>query len=150
MSTHHYATALTWSGSTGAGYEAYDRTHMVTPAGAPPLSMTSDPAFRGDPALANPEQLLLASASSCQFLSFLGAASRARVDVVGYTDEATAVMPEDDKPVRITEIVLRPRITVRGSAERVAHLVEAAHRACFIANSLSVAMRIEHEVIVAE
>ncbi len=32
----------------------------------------------GDPALLNPEQLLLAAASSCQFLSFLAVAARSR------------------------------------------------------------------------
>jgi organic hydroperoxide reductase OsmC/OhrA len=47
-------------------------------------------------------------------------------------------MPEDDKPVRITEIVLRPRIGIAGEADesRVRHFIERAHQACFIANSL--------------
>ena len=36
------------------------------------------------------------SASSCQMLSFLHLAAKARIDVVDYVDEATGVMPEDD------------------------------------------------------
>lgn len=143
MTTHHYATRLDWTGSTGVGYRDYDRTHTLTPSGAPELTMSSDPAFLGDGALLNPEQALLAAASSCQLLSFLAVAARARIDVVGYTDEATAVMPEDQRPIRITEIVLRPRITVRGDTARVPRLVEIAHTECFIANSLSVPIRIE-------
>ena len=60
-------------------------------------------------------------------------------------------MPEDDEPVRITEITLRPRITVGPDAnvDRVYRLVEKAHAACFIANSLRSELRIEAEVIVA-
>lgn len=143
MTTHEYATTLSWTGSTGLGYDGYDRSHTVTPAGAPALAMSSDPAFRGDPALVNPEQLLLAAATSCQLLSFLAVAARARIDVVAYADEATAIMPDDQRPIRITEIVLRPRITVRGDAARVPRLVEIAHAECFIANSLAVSMRIE-------
>ena len=125
------------------GYDAYERTHEVRaePADAA-LALSSDPAFRGDPDRLNPEQLLVAAASSCQLLSFLAVAAQARLDVVGYEDEATAVMPEDDPPMRLTQIVLRPTITVvapdggNPTDERLAHLCEVAHRECFIANSL--------------
>jgi organic hydroperoxide reductase OsmC/OhrA len=146
---HTYRCRLDWTGSTGAGYDAYDRTHR---AGCPPASselrLSSDPAFGGNSDLLNPEQLLVAAASSCQMLSFLAYAARARIDIVSYVDEAEAVMPEDDKPMRITEIVLRPRIVVGGEAdeERVRHLVERAHRACFIANSLRSEITIEPQI----
>ncbi len=139
---HRYRAEVSWSGSTGVGYEAYDRTHAVAcPPATGALALSSDPAFRGDPTLLDPEQLLLAAAASCQLLSFLAVAARARIDVVAYTDRAEAVMPEDDPPVRITTITLRPHITVRGpgggvAKAKVARLVEVAHRECFIANSL--------------
>ena len=103
---------------------------------------------KGDPAVLNPEQLLLMAASSCQMLWFLHLAAKARVDVVAYEDDAEAFMPEDEEPVRITEITLRPRITVNGDADedRVRKLVDQAHGYCFIANSLNSAMRIEPTV----
>jgi organic hydroperoxide reductase OsmC/OhrA len=103
---------------------------------------------KGDPAVLNPEQLLLMAASSCQMLWFLHLAAKARVDVVAYEDEAEALMPEHEEPVRITEITLRPRITVNGDCteERVRKLVDQAHGYCFIANSLNSAMRIEPTV----
>jgi len=149
---HRYRADLTWSGSTGVGYEAYDRTHAVTcPPATTGLTLSSDPAFRGDPALLDPEQLLLAAASSCQLLAFLAVAARARLDVVAYEDQAEAAMPEDDPPVRITTITLRPRITLRGPGgeaieAKVARLVEVAHRECFIANSLRSEVVVEPEI----
>ncbi len=140
---HTYRTTLVWDGSTGVGYEGYDRTHAVHATPSPDeLVLSSDPAFRGDPARLNPEQLLVAAASSCQLLSFLAVAARARLDVVSYHDDADAVMPEDDLPVRITRIDLHPRVVLadtgraRPTPERLAHLTEVAHRECFIANSL--------------
>ena len=140
---HRYRTAVRWSGSTGVGYESYDRAHTLTTEPATTtLELSSDPSFRGDPRLLNPEELLVAAASSCQLLSFLAVAARARLDVVSYRDESEAVMPEDDPPVRITRIDLHPRVVLadtdraRPSAERLAHLTEVAHRECFIANSL--------------
>lgn len=138
---HHYATRVAWSGSTGAGYEHYDRTHSASYG----LTLSSDPAFRGDPSLPNPEELVVLAASSCQLLSFLAVAARARIDVVAYEDEAEAVMPEDDPPMRITRIVLRPRVTVVGDVadSRLDHLAEVAHRECFIANSLRTEVVVE-------
>ncbi|MGH8968126.1 MAG: OsmC family protein [Actinomycetes bacterium] len=143
---HRYQALCTWSGSTADGYRSYDRTHRggAAPADAE-LTLASDPAFLGDPALLNPEQLVVLAAASCQLLSFLAVASRARIDVRDYRDDAAATMSEAHRPIRLDEIVLRPRITlVTGpTEERVRHLVEVAHRECFIANSLSTPVRVE-------
>jgi organic hydroperoxide reductase OsmC/OhrA len=147
---HRYRASCTWSGSTGAGYDAYSREHTTTCDPVPePLTMSGDPAFRGDPAHVNPEQLLLAAAVSCQLLSFLAVAARARIDVVAYSDDAEADMPEDERPMRITAIRLRPRITVAAgtNVDRIARLVEVAHKECFIANSLTSAMDIRATVV---
>ena len=143
---HTYTSRLSWQGSTGVGYDAYDRTHRVaTPPADGDLVLSSDPAFRGSPNLHNPEQLLLAAASSCQLLSFLAMAARSRIDVLSYDDEADAVMPEDVRPVRITRITLRPRIVVADGADLAkAHkLVGRAHHACYIANTVNAEIVIE-------
>jgi organic hydroperoxide reductase OsmC/OhrA len=146
LSTHEYRVTCTWRGSTGVGYEAYDRTHLATAAPAEAeLTLASDQAFRGDPSLLNPEQLLVLAAASCQLLAFLAVAARARVDVVSYHDEGTGVMPEDDPPVRITAITLRPHITIAGQhpLEKVERLVRIAHEECYIANSLRTEITVE-------
>ncbi len=138
--THRYRTVCSWSGRTAGGYDAYDRTHsVVAPPATHELTLASDPAFLGNPDLLNPEQLLLASASSCQLLAFLAVAARARIDVLAYRDDAEAVMPPEPVPMRITEIRLRPRITIASEVDeaRVHRLVEVAHHECFIANTLS-------------
>lgn len=139
-----YATRAHWSGSTGAGWEGYERAHRVT---APParqeLTVTTGESH-GDPSLLNPEQLLVAAASSCQLLWFLHLAAKARIDVVEYEDHAEGHMPEGT----ITDVVLRPRIAVAGGAseERVRRLCELAHRECNVARSLSGQVRVEPQV----
>lgn len=146
---HRYAATSTWAGSTGAGYDAYTRAHDVRAAPADgSLALTSDPAFGGDPSRLNPEQLLVAAASSCQLLSFLAVAARARVDVVAYRDEARGEMPASSgsTPAWVERIVLRPAITVRGgtpSDDRLRRLVDLAHRECFVANSLRSEIAVE-------
>lgn len=146
---HHYHVTCSWNGSTGTGYEHYGRSHhLAAKPAATVISASSDPAFRGDPALLNPEQLLVMAAASCQMLAFLAIAARKRVNVIEYTDQAEGFMPEDDKPVRITRIVLRPRIVITGLAdrERVESMVKLAHQECFIANSLKTEIEIEPEL----
>lgn len=150
--THTYRATLAWEGSTADGYDHYDRTHRVTvPPAAGALTLSSDPAFKGDPDVPNPEQLLLAAASSCQLLSFLAFAARSRIEVLAYEDDAEALMPEDDPPVRITQITLRPKVTVGPGAnvDRVYRLVDKAHADCYIANTVNAEMRIEAVVEVA-
>jgi organic hydroperoxide reductase OsmC/OhrA len=146
---HRYTATCAWQGSTAAGYDAYERSHEAKGPPAPEtLQLSSDPAFRGDPALLNPEQLLVLAASSCQLLSFLAVAARARIDVIEYRDDAEGEMPEGDPPMRITRLTLRPQIVVREdvSEPRVRHLVEVAHRECFIANSLATEVVVEPDI----
>jgi organic hydroperoxide reductase OsmC/OhrA len=148
---HQYAVQCSWSGSTGVGYDTYRRQHEGGASGVSPrLKLSSDRAFRGDSTLMNPEQLLVLAASSCQLLAFLAVAARAKLDVVGYEDEAVGVMPEDEPPVRLTRILLRPRITMGSSVseDRVRHLVEVAHRECYIANSLKTDVDVEPTIVV--
>jgi organic hydroperoxide reductase OsmC/OhrA len=148
VTAHRYETRLRWGGSTGLGWENYKRAHSAT---APPaeqeIGLTTGES-KGDPAVLNPEQLLVMAASSCQMLSFLHVAAKARLDVIEYEDAATGLMPDDAKPLRIAHITLRPRIVLRGQAdeERVRNLVHIAHEHCFIANSLNSDMTIEPEI----
>jgi organic hydroperoxide reductase OsmC/OhrA len=149
--SHRYEVRCDWSGSTGVGYEEYSRAHTASaPPALPDLRLSSDPHFRGDPSLLNPEQLVVLAAASCQLLSFLAVAARAKIDVLGYVDDGVGVMAQDDPPMRLTSISLRPTIRVaRGTSEdRVKHLVEVAHRECYVANSLRTQVDIEATVVV--
>ena len=90
--------------------------------------------------------------SSCQLLSFLAIAARARVQVLGYEDHAEAQMSEEDKPMRLTRITLRPRIMVGPGVKekRVLRFTALAHKQCYIANSLSTDVVVEPKVEIRE
>lgn len=143
---HRYRASCHWKGTTASGYEGYSRAHAVTfPGAAAGLTLSADSAFLGDPALHNPEQLLLAAAMSCQLLSFLAVAARARVAVLGYRDQAEAELPERPRQMRVTRITLRPRIQLAAgtSLVRARKLVAQAHAECFIANTLNCELTVE-------
>jgi organic hydroperoxide reductase OsmC/OhrA len=148
MATNRYETRVHWTGSTGLGWEHYDRTHVATAHGAEQEVRVTTGESKGDPSILNPEQLLLMAASSCQMLWFLHLAAKARIDVVEYDDEAVALMPTDQEPVRITEVTLRPRIVVAGEVDeaRVEKLAHLGHEHCFVANSLNSEMTLQPNI----
>ncbi len=153
MHIHQYQATVTWRGSTSDGYEGYDRSHVARAGDASlELRLSSDPAFRGDPGLLNPEQLVVLAVASCQLLSFLAVAARAHIDVLEYEDTAVGEMPERPRPMSVERIVLRPRIIVRGpaTAQKVLRLVDLAHAECYIANSLRTEIQIYPQVMVRE
>ncbi|GGV69680.1 peroxiredoxin [Streptomyces longisporoflavus] len=149
--THAYQVDLHWRGSTGAGIRAYSRDHTAVAAPAPAVGLSADPAFRGSPERLNPEQLVVMAASSCQMLSFLGAAARAGVDVLAYDDEATSHLDLTAKPVRLAGVRLdvTVRVAAGTDANTVQELTAQAHRGCYIANSLSVPVEVTVTVVTA-
>ena len=56
-----------------------------------------------------------------------------------------------DRRMRVTEVVLRPAIEIApgGDVAKARELVDAAHRACFIANSVSCAVLVDASVAAA-
>ena len=124
MRTHHYTLNIEWTGSRGQGTRTmagYGREHLITAPGKPPITGSSDPSFRGDPACWNPEELLLASLSACHKLWYLGLCAGAGVIVESYHDQPEGVMVEEaDGAGQFTSVTLRPRVTIAPESERKA------------------------------
>jgi organic hydroperoxide reductase OsmC/OhrA len=140
---HRYETTVTWTGNTGTGtssYRDYQRAHEISADGKPMIPGSSDPAFRGDPARWNPEELLVAALSQCHMLSFLSLCAVEGVVVTGYRDHAAGTMAETpDGGGHFEQVVLRPAVSFASpaDAERAAELHERAHHLCFIASSVN-------------
>ena len=75
----------------------------------------------------------------------------AGLEVTGYEDSARGTMEEEGRGGRFAEVVLRPKVTVAAGSDpaRAEALHEAAHRTCFIANSVNFPVRHEATVGVA-
>ena len=153
--THTYAATVEWTGNHGAGtsgYRAYGREHVVRMEGKPDILGSADAAFRGDAKKHNPEDMLLASLSTCHMLWYLHLAADAGVVVTAYSDRATGTMVED--AVRggyFTEAVLHPHVTVAAGSDAAAaaRLHDAAHHKCYIANSVNFPVRCEPTIVTA-
>lgn len=149
MKTHTYGISVSWpahSGDATTNYRAYRRDHTVIGDGKMPIEASSDPAFRGDPARYNPEELLVASLSSCHMLWYLHLCSVNGIVVIDYRDDASGFMEESagggGQFVRVT---LRPRVTLSPESDEAyaRELHHEAHRLCFIARSVNFPVEVE-------
>ena len=116
------------------------------------LLMSSAPAYRGDPARANPEQLFVASLSACHALTYLFLAAKNQIAVVGYRDDAEGYLGAVDGKIRMSHVTLRPTITLEPGANeaRARTLVRKAHDSCFIANSVATPVEVVSTFVFAE
>ena len=152
MKQHHYSLIVNWTGNKGvgtSGYKSYERSHEIIVDGKEIIEGSSDPAFLGDAKKYNPEELLLASISSCHMLWYLHLCAEAGVVVVEYTDTAKGTMIEmENGGGKFEKVILCPTVTVlrKDMQETATELHKKANEYCFIANSLN--FKVGHQPII--
>lgn len=147
--THEFETTLAWqAGATGPT----SGNHALTFEGRPTVEVSAAPQYEGDPTRLNPEELFLGSLASCQMLTFLAFARNSGVEVLAYSDRATATLALADRRMRITKVTLRPKIRLAAEADpgKASRLVDRAHAGCFIANSVACEIALEPEITTGE
>ena len=138
------ATVAWQRGTQSFADQRYSRAHewifdggVRVPASSSPLSV---PAPMSDPAAVDPEEALVAAASSCHMLFFLSIAAQRGFVVDDYRDHAVGYMEKnEDGNIAMTKIALRPAITFSltpPNAAELAAIHHAAHAKCYIANSI--------------
>jgi len=139
---HDYTARVAWTGNRGEGtraYRGYDRTWDIATPGKPVIHCSNDPLLGGDPALPNPEDLLLASLSACHMLWYLHLASEAGIVVESYQDDPTGVGETSPNGAgRFLRATLRPHVVIREGCDLAAAdaIHDRIHEYCFIARSV--------------
>ena len=129
----------------------YSRKHewifdggLRVPASSSPLSV---PLPMSDPAAVDPEEALVAAASSCHMLFFLAFAAQRGFVVDDYRDNAVGILAKNEEGnIAMTKIVLRPSITFSltpPDAAELAAIHHTAHARCYIANSIKAEIVVE-------
>jgi organic hydroperoxide reductase OsmC/OhrA len=140
---HNYSLTVKWTGNTGTGtsnYKEFERDHSIFVENKTEILGSSDPAFRGDKTKHNPEDLLLASISSCHMLWYLHLCAIEGIIVTDYIDNATGIMIETaNGGGKFTEATLNPIVTITNilMTEKANELHKKANELCFVANSLN-------------
>ena len=138
---HLFKVALDWSAKekiVGSGSKHSVKSHLISIEGKPDIEVSAAKAFKGDPSLYNPEDLLLSSLVSCHMMSYLYCCAQNGIEVLHYSDTAEAFLElSGDGSGRIVKVVLRPVMTISDAAkiELALSLHKKANELCFIANS---------------
>lgn len=143
MSEHRIV--LEWQkGDAASTYEAYPRNHIIRfKDGQEAVVASASPAYRGDAAKADPEDLLVAALSSCHMLSFLAICAKKKLTVTSYQDEAVGFLENAGGKWWMARVSLRPKVEVDADAETLSAIHHQAHEACFIANSVKTEVTVE-------
>lgn len=128
----------TFSQNQESTTKLYSKSHTILLEGKPVLKVSAAKAFKGDPALYNPEDLLLSSLVSCHMMSYLYVCSQNGIEVLEYSDNAEATLEvSPDGSGRFTEVRLNPKVIISESdkIQLAVELHKKANQLCFIANS---------------
>ncbi len=152
MST--YTAKITWKSDSPDTFtkNRYTRGHSWEFDGGVTVPASSSPQAVRLPysveAAVDPEEALVAAASSCHMLTFLWLAATAGFNIESYEDNAVGEMAAmEDGRQWLAKITLDPQITWIGDApstDKLADLHHHAHEQCYIANS------IKSEIIVCQ
>lgn len=145
MST--YTAKITWESDSPDTFtkNRYTRGHEWAFDGGVTVPASSSPHAVRVPfsveAAVDPEEALVASASSCHMLTFLWLAATAGFNIGSYEDNAVGEMTtSDDGKQWISTITLDPQIAWTGdklpTAEEITHLHHEAHEKCYIASTI--------------
>jgi organic hydroperoxide reductase OsmC/OhrA len=155
LKEHVYEVSTEWTGNDGDGtksYSSYRRDYRISAGAKPAISGSSDPAFRGDSSRYNPEELLVASLSSCHMLWYLHLCAIHGIAVSQYQDSARGVLQlNTDGSGQFGHVALQPKVTIARGADPVlaVALHQDAHNQCFIARSISFPVEIVPTIVEA-
>ncbi len=143
MST--YTATITWKSDSPETFtkQRYTRGHLWEFDGGISVPGSSSPhvvpRFSVEAAV-DPEEALVASASSCHMLTFLYLAAKGGFNVASYADNAVGEMAAlEDGRRWLAKITLDPQIEwidTPPTPDELAELHHNAHRECYIANSI--------------
>ncbi|WP_413531958.1 OsmC family protein [Empedobacter brevis] len=138
---HLFKVALSWikkESKTTSSTRIYTKSHSISIEGKADLEVSAAKAFKGDPNLYNPEDLLLSSLTSCHMMSYLYCCAQNKIDILSYSDHSEATLQVNaDGSGKIIKVDLFPKVIIADATQidLALSLHKKANELCFIANS---------------
>jgi organic hydroperoxide reductase OsmC/OhrA len=145
-----FSAQVAWERGEGSFTDGrYSRGHSWTfdggltiPASASPHNVPLPYAVAEN---VDPEEAYIAALSSCHMLFFLWIASKKRMGIESYVDDAIGYMETVDGKTLVSRVELKPRVVYSGDAptrEAEEEMHHQAHELCFLANSVKTAIEV--------
>ncbi|PKD19089.1 osmotically inducible protein OsmC [Salegentibacter salinarum] len=145
MEAHKYHVDLEWK---------MDRKGEISsPVLDQKVEVATPPEFpKGMPGIWSPEHLFTAAVSSCFMTTFLAIAEYSNLEFESLTCPAEGILDKKGGKFAMTEIILKPVVTIPNEAERekAEKIMIKAERACLISNSITSKVHLKTKVFISE
>jgi organic hydroperoxide reductase OsmC/OhrA len=149
-----YTVTVEWKKNDDEAFldNKYSRGHTIIFDGGVKVPGSSSPHVVPLPmsveAAVDPEEIFVASLSSCHMLWFLSLAAGKGFIVSSYEDNAEGMLGKNaEGKLGMTKVTLRPKAAFEGetipSPEQIEQLHHESHESCFIANSVKTTVTVE-------
>ena len=136
---HHYAVNASANPADSVAISA---------TGLPTLKLAPPRQFDGPGDQWSPEDLLMASVSSCMVLSFKAIARTSKFEWSSIGVTANGKLDKSTDAIKFTEIHLQAMLTIPSEEnfEKAGKLLEKAKATCFISNTLNCELSLDYKV----
>ncbi len=138
---HFYEVNLNW--------EQGRKGLMSSPVLNENIEVATPPEFsNGIPGIWSPEHLLIAAVNSCLMTTFLAIAENSKLSFKDFQCNANGKLEKSDGKYMITEITLRPLLTISDEREkeRAERILQKSEAACLISNSVKSKVLMQPEI----
>ncbi|MEX2336439.1 MAG: OsmC family protein [Fulvivirga sp.] len=145
MEAHKYYVDLNW--------ESQRKGEISSPELDQKIEVATPPEFpKGMAGIWSPEHLFTAAVSSCFMTTFLAIAENSKLEFTNLTCPAEGILDKKEGKFAITEIVLKPVLSIPNEADRekAEKIMIKAEKACLISNSITSEVHLETKVLVKD
>lgn len=132
MEKHLYNVNLEWNGER--------KGKLSSPELPVAIEVATPPEFdKGIPEIWSPEHLYTAAVVSCYMTTFLAIVDHSNLSFVKFSCTAEGVLEKVDGKFLMTEVILRPILTITNEADhpKSLRILQKAEAACLITNSIT-------------
>jgi peroxiredoxin-like protein len=126
---------------------------IFSPVLSQSIEVATPPEFpKGIEGIWSPEHLFVASVNACLMTTFLAIAENSKLEFIEFHSSATGTLDKVEGKFMMTEIYLRPTLTIQHLAqqEKALKVLNMSEKACLISNSVKSRVILEPTILIQE
>jgi organic hydroperoxide reductase OsmC/OhrA len=138
---HEYAVRVDWT---------HDRVGDLTIEGKPKVQISAPVEFDGPEGIISPEDLFVASATSCLMTTFITFSKKLRFEFKSFTCKGEGILEKLEKGYQFTNLLLMTEVVVdsKETKKKAERALELAGKYCLVSNSMKCSTDHVNKVIV--
>lgn len=139
--THEYMVTVDWK---------HGRVGTLSVVGKPSIEVSSPPEFEGPEGIISPEDLFVASATSCFMTTFVTFNKKMHIEFKSFSCEGHGTLERVDKGFQFTKLLLKTKIGVASEdlIPKTERALELAEKYCLVSNSMKCPTEHENQVFI--